>query len=175
MQKALLLIVLYTSFYQTVCAQKDKVRYILDMYEYVQDNIKGGSYALVQNGTEQIPSSLSIAGWETFQGKERFYFSGKGSDKPSLRMIIIEGMYQKTKYYAEYLYDSEGNLLYYIERKNEESYKELKAYFEKDGAMIELWKDNKVFYSIVLEASVKVKSLLKDAKAYYDYFQNIEK
>jgi len=175
MHKALLLIILFVSFYHTVFAQKDKVRYIVDTYEYVEDNIKKGGYALFQNGSEQIPANFSIPGWESFQGKEKFYFSGKGTDKPSLRMIIAEGIHQKTKYYAEYLYDSEGNLLYYIERKNEESYKELKAYFEKDGALVELWKDNKVFYSIVLEASAKVKSVLKDAKAYYDYFQNIEK
>lgn len=156
--------------YHASFAQKDKVHYINDMVEYVKENIKGNEYDLF---TGEGSGKLSIPALNTLKGNETFYYSYVGLEEPVLRMVVVKGENEKQKYYAEYLYDNERNLIYFFEENKTDkasAFTKMKTYFEKEDQLIEMWQDDKVYNSIMIQESKKIKSILQDSKTYLELF-----
>lgn len=145
---------LLANSYIVLYAQQDKVRYISDLYDYVKYKIEDNAYqTLVMENTES-----------TNGGREVFYYSFAGDDTPILRLIITKST--DGKLYKEYLYDNDGNMIFYIEKGGSTAYQQLKVYFEKGNKLIEIWQDNKSFHSIIIEESKHIKAVLSEAESY---------
>lgn len=151
-------------------AQKDKVRYINDMYDYVKEKIQNNEYDFLSN---PIENKLSLPHLSNLKGKELYYYSFLDLEEPVLRMVVIQGENEKQKFYAEYLFDNEKNLIFHFEENKQEkatAFTKMKAYFEKEGKLIELWQDEEVYNSIMIEDSKRIKSVLQDSKTYLQIF-----
>jgi hypothetical protein len=65
----------------------------------------------------------------------RYYYSFVGDNSPSLRLITRLTKTAEINYYVEFLYDTDGKMIYFYEKQNDQSkftYREFKAFFEKD-------------------------------------------
>ena len=117
---------------QELVREPSSTRYIKDFYEYVSGNIKRNQYYV--NEIRLNSNRLLWSDNKIFHIIEKFHYSYGGDHVPSLRMITLSETDNKINYYYEFLYDTDGKLIYCFEKQNDTNtftYREFKVYYEK--------------------------------------------
>ncbi|OJJ23681.1 hypothetical protein BKI52_04830 [marine bacterium AO1-C] len=112
-------------------AQNKRVRYIQDLYFYVKNKIAKEQYYLNEYQLNSTGKKLPQKG--EYKRLERFFYSFSGKSQPTIRTITIKTEEGSKKQYEEFLYDLDGQLIFYYESQNnpEKKYRELSIYFHK--------------------------------------------
>lgn len=125
-------------------AQNKKVRYIQDLYYYIKDKITQEKYYINEYNFNSAGKALPKRG--DYKRFERYFYSFSGKSEPTIRTITVKTMIKETLDYEEFLYDLDGQLIFYYEKRNDKTklYGEISIYFNK-GKAIQIIKDRKVF------------------------------
>ncbi|EAY24318.1 hypothetical protein [Microscilla marina] len=125
-------------------AQNKKVRYIQDLYYYIKDKITQEKYYINEYNFNSTGKGLPKQG--DYKRFERYFYSFSGKAAPTIRTITIKTVVKKTLDYEEFLYDLDGQLIFYYEKRNDKKklYGEISIYFNK-GKAIHIVKDRQVF------------------------------
>ena len=125
-------------------AQNKKVRYIQDFYYYVKDKISKEHYYINEYQFNSTGKKLPKKG--EHKRMERYFYSFSGKSEPTIRTITTKTTVGNTLGYEEFLYDLDGKLILYYEKRNDKAklYGEISIYFNK-GVAIHIIKDRKVF------------------------------
>ncbi|MCU0447194.1 MAG: hypothetical protein MUE85_20045 [Microscillaceae bacterium] len=119
-------------------------RYIKDIYQYVQDKINRNQYYI--NESRVNTTNLPWLELSKFQSTQQYFYSFVGDDTPVLRLVTIVAKVNDKNYYAEYLFDNDGKLIFCYEKQNDSAtypYREFRAYFE-NGLCINLLLDKEI-------------------------------
>lgn len=111
--------------------ESSSTRYIKDIYEYVHDKIESNQYYL--NEFKINSNNLPWINSRSYQNTQQYYYSFVGDATPVLRFVSCLTKIAEKNYYTEFLYDIDGNLVFYYEKQNDRqkySYEEFRAFFE---------------------------------------------
>lgn len=133
-------------------AQNKKVRYIQDFYYYVKDKISKEHYYINEYQFNSTGKKLPKKG--EHKRMERYFYSFSGKSQPKIRTITIKTTVGRAIDYEEFLYDLDGQLILYYEKRNDKAklYGEISIYFNK-GVAIHIIKDRKVFEEASIDQS----------------------
>ncbi len=121
-------------------AQNKRVRYIQDLYYYVQNKISKEQYYLNEYRLNSTGKKLPQKG--EYKKLERYFYSFSGKSQPTIRTINIKSEDGTQTQYQEFLYDLDGQLIFYYENQNDpqKKYRDLSVYFHK-GEVIHIIQD----------------------------------
>ncbi len=113
-------------------SQDKTVKYIQDFHEYminqrVTEDYHVNEYKL-NSENNNFPDEVR------YTRLERYFYSYKGGAEPSLRTILIKSEKQDLKYNQEFLFDLDGNLMFFFEGQNDNQkfdYRTFELYFDK--------------------------------------------
>lgn len=170
--KSLLCILSILSFCNPLFAQKD-VTSIAKEYQIAMDNIERQEYHL--NEFKINANRFNIHHDSYFQYFERYFYTfdrrEESKNQPILKVVILKTERKGIQYHKEFVYDNEGNFIFYLEQQREamkKTYSKISAYFDTDGKILK-WLENDEDKSE--ERSNKGKQIVKTAKDYLDKFQ----
>lgn len=141
----LVFVIQHTSY-----AQKKKVRYVQDLYFYVKNKIAKEQYYINEYELNSTGKKLPQKG--EYKRLERYFYSFSGKSQPKIRMITIRSQKGETLDYEEFLYDLDGQLIFYYEKRNDKKniYQDISIYFNK-GIAVHIIKDKKVLKAEVID------------------------
>ena len=151
-------------------AQNKRVRYIQDLYYYIQNKISKEEYYLNEYQLNSTGKTLPQKG--NYKRLERYFYSFSGKSQPTIRTITIKTEEKGRTRYEEFLYDLDGQLIFYYENQNnpKKKYRDLSIYYQK-GQVIHLIKDKKpVAGEEIVQSEPMLKNPWKKGENYHKKF-----
>lgn len=144
-----------------------KTRSIKDTYAYVQLKINRNQYYL--NEYKVNSQNIRWKNDEIYQVTQQYYYSFKGKNIASLRLVKVLSRIGDKHYQQEYLYDLDGKLAFCYEKQNDENrypYREFYAYFDQ-GKCINIKVDDEI---IGVEGTPPYEAKMSEIRANADIY-----
>jgi len=154
----------------SVLAQNKRVRYIQDLYYYVQNKISKEQYYLNEYQLNSTGKKLPTKG--DYKRLERYFYSFSGKSQPTIRTITIKTEDGTQTQYEEFLYDLDGQLIFYYENQNDpkKKYRKLSVYFQKGEVIHIIQNKTPVKLSEASVSEVLLKDAWKKGERYHKKF-----
>lgn len=167
-----LIYILFSGIWHLLAAQNAQVTDIFEEYITTQEKIRDNAFYI-----NDFYLNANQHNWNekvSYQRTEKYFYALATDTKPILQLLRVQIDSSGRKYQLEYLYNPQGEVVYWVEKQNlpQYHYKNLSMYFHQN-TVIQLNEDLVVIKSSNIFLSQKIRFVLESAQWFWEKFQEM--